>query len=81
MGGAAAGGAAAIAATGLGLQLRLAAEDSMPRVLAALVEDVLAISMAIAGSSLVRARDGERAERLRHDVSQERGTIRFRVSG
>ena len=81
IGGAAAGGAAAVAATGLGLQLRLAAEDSMPRVLAALVEDVLAISTAIAGSALVRTRGGEGAERVRHDVSQEHGTIRFRVSG
>ena len=75
--GAVIGGAAAIAATELGLRLRLVAEDSMPPILAGLVEDTLAVSMAIAGASLV----GGRAERVRHDVSHGRGTIRVRVNG
>jgi len=80
-GGAAVGGASAIAATGLGLQLRLAAEDSMPRVVAALVEDALAISMALAGSFLVRAGGNADAKAMRLGPSPGRETIRVRVSG
>ncbi len=49
------GAAAAIAATELGLRLRLAAEESMPPVLAAVVEDALAVSMALTGFALVHA--------------------------
>lgn len=54
-GGAFIGAAAAVAATPLGFHLRLAAEDALQPLLAALVEDALALSMAIAGASLVRA--------------------------
>ncbi len=68
--GAAMGGAAAVAATGLGLQLRVAAEDSLPRVVAALIEDVLAIGMAVGGSRLLpsnteRASETHEPRRLR----------------
>ena len=70
------GGAAAIAATKLGLSLRLAAEDSMPPVLAAVVEDALAISMAVGGASLARRpRSGAPAERVRHGMSHGRESI------
>lgn len=80
VGGAVIGGAAAVAATELGLRLRLAAEDSMPPMLAALVEDVLAVSMAFGGASLARAVE-EPTERVRHGMSQGRESIDVRVSG